>query len=182
MAILTWRFIVSKFRVFEKIYRRLYPIKYWKSKGLKIGNNCEIYGTAIFGSEPYLISIGDNVRINSKVEFVTHDGGVWVIRNLYDNLRDIDLFGAITVGNNVHIGSNTIVMPGAKIGNNCIIGCGAIVTGCIPDNSIAVGVPARVIENIDEYVDKHKNDFVMTKDMSPSEKRKYLLSSKERNE
>ena len=66
-------------------------------------------------------------------------------------------------------------MPGVKIGDNCIIGCGAIVTHDVPDNSVAVGVPARVIETLDEYIEKNKDDFVYTKSMSAKGKRQYLL-------
>ena len=52
-----------------------------RKKGVKIGDNSEIYSTVSFGSEPYLISIGNNVRITAGVHFVTHDGGMWVLRN-----------------------------------------------------------------------------------------------------
>lgn len=150
------------------------PIKYWRSKGVIIGERCEIYSSASFGSEPYLISLGDHVRVNSGVNFVTHDGGVWVLRDCHEDLKEIDLFGKISVGNNVHIGTNALIMPGVAIGNNCIIGCGAIVTKNIPDNSIAVGIPARVIETIDDYTSKHINDFDRTKVLSRTEKEGYL--------
>ena len=66
-------------------------------------------------------------------------------------------------------------MPGVHIGNNCIIGCGAVVTRDIPDNSIAVGVPARVIRTIDEYLQNHEKDFDYTKGFSKKEKKDYLL-------
>ena len=96
------------------------------------------------------------------------------MRGLDKSLKDIDLFGRIVVGNNVHIGTNAIIMPNVTIGNNCIIGCGAIVTKDIPDNSIAVGVPARVIETIEDYKNKHVNDFDKTKMLSRTEKERYL--------
>ena len=60
----------------------LTPDKYWRKNGAIIGKCCEIYKTASLGSEPYLIEIGDHVRINPGVVFVNHDGEVWVIRNL----------------------------------------------------------------------------------------------------
>ena len=163
-----------------KILRYLNTIEYWKRKGLHIGKECEIYFSASFGSEPYLIQLGDHVRVNSGVVFVTHDGGCWVLRR-YLNIIDaekLDLFGKIKVGNNVHIGTNAIIMPGVEIGNNCIIGCGAVVTKDIPDNSVVVGVPARVIEKIDDYYLKHKNDFEFTKYMNAKQKREYLQNSK----
>ena len=65
------------------------PIKFWRSKGMVIGDRCEIYSSASFGSEPYLISLGDHVRVNSGVTFVTHDGGVWVLREFYEDLKEI---------------------------------------------------------------------------------------------
>lgn len=163
----------------EKIQKHYNYIKLLRKRGCKIGEDCEIYSSANFGSEPYLISLGDHVRVNAGVNFVTHDGGVWVIRKYSGTtVREkerIDLFGKITVGSNVHIGTNAMIMPGVEIGDNCIIGCGAIVTKNIPENSIAVGIPARVIETIDEYVRKHRNDFDYTKDLSIGEKKEYLL-------
>lgn len=147
---------------------------YWRSKGAVIGDGCEIYSSANFGSEPYLISIGNHVRINGGVQLVTHDGGVWVLRGLKEEYKKVDLFGKIKIGDNVHIGTNAIIMPGVTIGSNCIIGCGAIVTKDVPDNSVAVGVPAHVIETIEEYEVKHKHDFDYTKGLNSEEKRRYL--------
>lgn len=120
-----------------------------------------------------MIEIGNHVRINSGVQFVTHDGGVWIFRQKEDT-KDVDLFGRINVGNNVHIGTNSIIMPGVTIGDNVVVGCGAIVTHNIPDNSIAVGVPARVIENVEQYYFKNKEAFDFTKQLSPKDKRAYL--------
>lgn len=161
----------------DRIKRARNPVKYWRAQGVTIGEKCEIYSDAHFGSEPYLISIGNHVRVNSGVVFVTHDGGVWILRELYKELSDIDRFGGITVGNNVHIGTGAVIMPGVTIGNNCIIGVGAVVTKSIPDNSVAVGIPARVIETIDEYKEKNLASFVHTKRMTRQEKRDYLLNT-----
>lgn len=162
-------------KIFNSIKRKLTnPIKYAQLLGVKVGNGCEIYRDVTWGSEPYLIEIGDNVRITSGCRFITHDGGLWVLRNMNKELKKADLFGKIKIGNNVHIGLNVIIMPGVTIGNNCIIGCGAIVTKDIPDNSIAVGVPAKVIESIDEYYNKNKSRIDYTKGMTKEEKTKYL--------
>ncbi len=160
----------------EKYKRMKNPVKYWRAKGVTIGSNCEVYSSVGFGSEPYLITIGDRVRLNHGVTFVTHDGGVWVLRNLYDDMGNVDRFGKITVGNNVHIGTDVVIMPGVTIGNNVVIGVGAIVTKDIPDNSIAVGVPARVIETVEEYKVKNMDKFDYTKFMSSAEKKQYLLN------
>lgn len=163
-------------KVINRIQLHRNPINFWRSKGVQIGNDCEVYTSANFGSEPYLISIGNHVRINAGVQLITHDGGTWVLREKYKGFEDVDLIKPIRIGDNVHIGSNAIVFPGITIGNNCIIGVNAIVTHDIPDNSVAVGIPARVIENIDDYFNKHKEEFVHTKKMHSKQKREYLIS------
>ena len=159
----------------DRLLKYSNPIKYWKKKGAKIGKGCVIFSSASLGGEPYLVTIGDNVRITTNVTFVTHDGGVWVLRNLRPELVDVDHFGPISIGDNVHIGNNAIIMPNVRIGNNCIIGVGAIVTKNIPDNSVAVGIPARVIETLDEYIEKNTDNLLHTKKCSDDEKRKILI-------
>lgn len=159
-----------------KVQKRLNPCRYWRRLGAKIGKDCEIYPSANL-MEPYLIEIGDHVRINEGVTLVTHDGGVWVLRGLKKTSQDedIDLFGIIKIGNNVHIATNVTIMPNVTIGNNVVIGCGAIVTHDIPDNSIAVGIPARVVETVDEYYEKNHCRFTYTKHMTRKEKKQYLI-------
>lgn len=141
--------------------------------GVTIGEDCYIEKDTLFGSEPYLIKLGNSVRISSGVKFVTHDGGMWVLRKM-GICPDGDIFGPIEIKDGTHIGWNAIIMPNVTIGSNCIIGCGAVVTKNIPDNSVAVGVPARVIETVDTYYEKNKSKIVMTHSMSPAEKREFL--------
>ena len=165
--------------IYKKLIAVLVPsrrIAMERKERLTIGEKCELQGVISFGTEPYLITIGNNVRITHGVTFVTHDGGMWVLRNL-GIASDADLFGKILIGNNVHIGEDVTIMPNVRIGNNVVIGCGAVVTKDIPDNSVAVGIPARVIESIDEYYEKNKVRIVNTKHMSRNEKKRYLMNS-----
>lgn len=74
-----------------------------REMGIKLGENCEIYDNVSWGSEPYMISIGNHVRITNGVRFITHDGGVWVLRAMEDSFKDVDSFGAINIGDNTHI-------------------------------------------------------------------------------
>jgi Acetyltransferase (isoleucine patch superfamily) len=148
--------------------------QYLRKLGIKIGNDCEIHKSVSFGSEPYLIEIGNHVRITRGCQFITHDGGVWVLRQKYEN-DNIDLINTIKIGDNVHIGINTILMPGVTIGNNVIIGCGAVVTKDIPDGEIWGGIPAKKIKTIEEYYDNHKCEFEYTKNMTENEKKEYLI-------
>jgi acetyltransferase-like isoleucine patch superfamily enzyme len=136
-----------------KQYRvRRDPSGYARSLGVRIGRDCHFYGTDIgmFGSDPYLITIGDNVHITKGVTFITHDGGTLILRK---DVPDLELTAPILVGNDVYIGVNAIILAGVTIGNRCIIGAGAVVTRSIPDNSVAVGVPARVVKTVDAYLE-----------------------------
>lgn len=160
------KYKICNFKEREKMVRKM---------GVKIGSGCEIYPNVSFGSEPYLIEIGNNVRLTVGVKITTHDGGLWVLRN-NGKLKNADKFGKVKIGNNVHIGLNSIIMPGVTIGDNVIIGCGAVVTKDIPSNSVAVGVPAKVIESVDDYYKKVKNKVVYTKSMSTEDKKKFLLN------
>ena len=144
--------------------------------GGKLGENCEIYSSVVFGSEPYLIEIGNNVRITDGVKFVTHDGGLWTLRNLYDDMKNADCFGRIVVKDNVHIGWNTVIMPGVTIGNNVVIGASSIVTKSIPSNVVVAGNPAKIIKSYDEYITGSLPFNLHCKGMRYNEKKKFLLS------
>lgn len=139
-----------------KISVKINNIKYFKSLGVKIGNNTVIYSSdyAMFSTEPWLVKIGDNCSITEGVKFLTHDGGTLVTRNMDNTIKDFVICGNIQVGNNTYIGIKTVILPGVVIGSNCIIGCGSIVTKNIPDNSVACGVPCRVISNTENYIQK----------------------------
>lgn len=165
----------------DMLIKKIIPMKrypdYLRKKGLKLGENCVIYKNVDFGSEPYLITIGNNVRITAGVKLTTHDGGLWVLRfseRFRDEYGDADKFGRITIGNNVHIGLNAVIMPGVSIGDDSIIGCGAVVTHNVPSGTIVGGVPARPIETIEEYAEKLRGTTVNTKHMSHDEKREYI--------
>lgn len=150
--------------------------KYLKQKGIvDIGEGCEIFNGVSFGSEPYLVKLGNKVRIASGVRFVTHDGGLWVIRNMGWS-PNADKMGTITIGDNVFIGFNAIVMPGVSIGSNVVIGAGSVVSKNIPDNTVVAGVPAKEICSIEEYYNKNKHRLYETKHLSYEEKRNYFLN------
>ncbi len=151
------------------------PIAYARSVGVNVGSNCRFLGVkaGTFGSEPFLISIGDHVTITSGVRFVTHDGGVWVFRQ---GEPDIDVFGPIRIGSNVFIGINSIVMPGATIGSNCVIGAGSVVTRDIPEGTVAAGVPAKILASIDEYCARTHTKSVNIGSLDASQKRHFLES------
>lgn len=132
--------------------------------------------SAIFGSEPYLVTVGQNVEITAGVVFITHDGAAWTLRNFDEKYKNLDIFGPITVGNNVFIGNNAIILPGVTIGDNVVIGAGAVVSKDIPSNSVAAGLPAKVIRSLEEYGERAliKEGAMNTKGLSQVEKKKKI--------
>ena len=123
--------------------------------GMHIGANCRFLGRQNFGSEPYLIEIGNDVTISNDVVFINHDGGTSVIKKLNNKeYEKVIRFGKIKIGNNCFIGARSILMPEISIGDNVIVGAGSIVTKDIPPDSVVAGVPAKVIKTIDEYANK----------------------------
>lgn len=120
---------------------------YARRIGVIVGKGCRIY-RADFGSEPFLVRIGDRVTVTAGVRFVTHDGAMCLV---VDERGRRFRFAPISVGDNVFLGVNSTILPGVCIGNNCIVGAGAVVTKSVPDNSVVVGVPGRVIGRFDEF-------------------------------
>lgn len=157
----------------SQVYAKLFPEQYVRSLGVKVGKNVRFYGLrpGTFSTEPWLISIGDNVYITAGCVFITHDGGTLILRK---EVPDLELTAPITVGNDVYIGLNVMILPGVTIGNRVIIGAGAVVTKDIPDNSVAVGVPARVVKTVDEYLQSAEERSLHFGHLSAKEKAKAL--------
>lgn len=145
--------------------------EYARRKGVKIGKNCLI-ATRYWGSEPYLITIGNNVRITADVRFFTHGGGN-VARQKYPKF---DTFGKIKVEDGAYIGACSMIMAGVTIGEGALVAAGSIVTKSVAPRTVVAGNPARYICTVDEYIDKNLKYNLDTKGMPAEEKRKYLLS------
>lgn len=153
-------------------------VTYLCSQGAQIGKGTRlICSVDAFGTEPYLISVGENCLFSHGVCFFTHDGGVKVLSDLglFHGER-MDIIAPITIGSNVYIGTGAYVLPGVSIGNNVVIGAGAVVTKDIPDNVVAAGVPARIIRTIDEYYANAVARGVLypTAKMTPEEKKNFF--------
>lgn len=135
-------------------------ITYLRKQGCKIGKDCfAMYPKNLYidYTRPSLIDIGDHVFLHKNFTIRTHDYASWVFANLYDDF--IPSHGRVKIGNNIWFGENCTVLKGVTIGDNCIIGYGSIVTKDIPANSIAVGIPAKVICSINEYYERRKKQY-----------------------
>ena len=109
-----------------------------------------------FGTEPHMISFGNNVHVASGVTFINHDVSVFMLRYMEPEVEFKARTGEITIGNNVFIGSNSVLLYGVHIGNNVVIGAGSIVTKDIPDGVVAVGTPCKPIGSFDDLEEKMK--------------------------
>lgn len=119
---------------------------YARRIGVRVGNGCRIY-TRKFGSEPFLVTIGNRVTVTRGVEFITHDGSLWLFADK-DGRRYA--YAPIEIGNDVFIGLNSTILPGVRIGSRVIVAAGAVVTKSVPCNSVVAGVPARIIGRFEE--------------------------------
>ncbi|BFQ95203.1 acyltransferase [Enterococcus cecorum] len=137
------------------LYQRIWPVKYAKKIGVNVGENCHFYGKIEWGTEPWLITIGNNVHITNNCSFINHDGGTLIFR---DQIPDLEITKPITVGDNVYIGTDTLILMGVNIGCNVVIGARSLVTKDIPEGSVAVGHPAKVIKSTEEYLEKLKKE------------------------
>ena len=124
--------------------------EYFRKQGVQIGDHCRIYVEG-FGTEPYLVKIGNNCTVTAGVVFVTHDGSMELFRK---EIPDLNVFGKIEIKDNCFIGIGSTILYGVTIGPNSVVGAGSVVTRDVPPNVVAAGVPARVISGIDEYRQK----------------------------
>lgn len=167
-------------RIFDRIQRKIaeystsdQKVKYFRKQGMKIGKLCHLE-TMSFSTEPYLVEIGDHVAIANGTVFITHDGGISCFR---DDFPGDDVFGKITIGNNVHIGINCTVLPNTEIGNNCIVGAGSVLRGRYPDDSVIVGNPATVIMSIStqKFLYKVNPNRLHTEELSDPDKKPIVI-------
>lgn len=144
--------------------------------GMKIGKNFgRLNGVILDPSHCWLIEIGDNVTMAPRVHILCHDASTKQFMN-YTKI------GRVTIGDNVFIGAESVVLPGVTIGNNVIVGANSTVTHDIPDNTVVAGTPAKLICTLDDYLNKEKErmksapcygeDYTLRKDVSMEKRMK----------
>lgn len=161
--------------IYHELLKLLSPIRYARLIGVHIGNNCLLYRSIEWPSEPYLVTIGDNVQITRGVSIHTHGGGN-VIRRKVPNF---DVFGKVVIEDWAYIGAHAQIMPGVTIGEGALVAAGSIVTKSVPSGMVVGGNPAKILCSVEEYLEHNIRYNIKTKGMSAKAKRQYLLSLNE---
>lgn len=131
---------------------------------ISVGKNCWIMRNAMLVTYAGTIEIGDDVSINPGT-IIYGNGGVKIgnatriatgtvivaANHIFDDrstpiMKQGLTMKGITIGDDVWIGSRVVIVDGANVGHGCVIGAGSVVTKSLPDYSVAVGSPARVIK------------------------------------
>lgn len=115
-----------------------------------VGEDCSILTSTVF-TDPEYVSLGNNVHF-SDCTILGHDGSIAMLDHALGEA--LDSVGYVVIHDNVFIGYRAIVMPNCSIGPNAIVAAGSIVTKDVPPNTVVGGVPASVIADFDEHVER----------------------------
>ena len=132
-------------------------INYLRNLGIKIGEGCIIYDPTnikLDTQNPFMLEIGNYVRMTSGVQILTHDYSFSVLSAVCG-----DVVGSVektVLGNNIFIGRNAIILKGVTVGDNVIIGAGSIVSKDCESNCVYGGIPAKKICTIEEMYNRRK--------------------------
>lgn len=153
---------------FLRNYNRSLPLnetfidRWDRAKKLGFGGKSSIYDSSVVIGEvkvgmnvwigPFTIidgsgniTIGDYCTISAGVHIYTHDN---VMQTLTSGAMEIERT-PVAIGNNVYVGPNAIITKGVTIGNNCVIGANAFVNRDVPDNTIVMGQPGKVVGKVE---------------------------------
>jgi acetyltransferase-like isoleucine patch superfamily enzyme len=146
-----------------------YYLRRAKKYGMQVGERFRVTGLVYFGrEEAKLIRIGNHVSIAHGVEFLNHDGSLWVVRELFPSSR-LNRFGTIEICDNCFIGERSILLPNIRIGPNSVVGAGSVVRRDVPPNVVVAGNPARVITTIEAFSETVAREAVFREGRTRSE-------------
>lgn len=135
-------------------------INYLRKLGVSIGDDCTFYAPSqspIDIQYPWMVTIGNHVRITAGVKILTHDYSWSVLKLMPGHEGEIlGACGHVKIGDNVFIGRGTIITRNVTIGDNVIIGAGSVVTKDCESNGVYAGNPARRITDVESFYKKRK--------------------------
>ena len=158
--------------LYLELIKIISPVRQARLIGVNLGSNCLIYRSMEWPSEPYLVTIGNNVQLTRGVAIHTHGGGNVIRRKV----SDFDAFGKVVIKDWAYIGSHAQIMPGVTIGEGAMVAAGSIVTNSVPDGMVVGGNPARLLCSVDEYFERNIQYNMHTKGLDEKEKKQRLLT------
>jgi maltose O-acetyltransferase len=128
----------------------------WRWRGVEIGKNTCIYRNVNIDTGNGIVKIGENCVLTGCT-ILTHDAST--NSHFGIDYGKPSLHKDVFIGNNCFIGYGAIILMGVKVGDRAIVGAGAVVSKNVPEYSVVVGNPARVICTVDELVLKRAKEF-----------------------
>lgn len=148
-------------RLFTDMY-----VSYLSKHGVKFTGKPNYISSSVYfdGQGLCNITIGDEVVLSREVMLLTHDYSVEnALHTVGAGTRDrhLKVDGQISVGDNSFIGARASLLPGTFVGKNCIVGACTVVKGIIPDNSVVIGNPAKIIKKTSDLGYQIINEYNM---------------------
>lgn len=109
------------------------------------------------GADYSKITLGKEITISSNVRILTHDWSPYTVGKALDIRTDspLGINEDIIVGDYSFVGTGAILLPGTVLGKGVLVGAGTVVRGVIPDYSIVIGNPSKVVGDTKKFLDKH---------------------------
>jgi acetyltransferase-like isoleucine patch superfamily enzyme len=176
-----FRQLISKTRKFFLYWLKCHgnKILFLRTQGVRIGTDCDIITKANnFGSEPWLVEIGNHVTLTLGVTFITHDASSRLFRDKIHGMNRHfgNRYGTIRILDNSFIGINAIILPGVTIGPDSIVGTGSLVTRTVPPSTVWAGNPARHICTLDEFIERYESKMIPVNAVTRDDLRKELTT------
>jgi maltose O-acetyltransferase len=120
------------------------------AQGLELGAGAYIgQGVFLDAGHPWLISIGEDSVITSGTVVLAHDASA----KLHTGFTRI---ARVSIGKRVFVGAGAVILPGATIGDDSIVGALTVVRGDVPAGSVVVGNPAIIVSDVESFAEKHR--------------------------
>ena len=165
------KIILRKAFINTDSYMKKY-VKWLKKNGMNINGAPKFINPDVYfdGTDYSKITLGDNCVVSREVMFLTHDYSITSALATQGKIikrheGELLFLKEIVVGDNCFIGARASILPGTTIGNNVIIGACAVVKGTIPDDSIVIGNPCKIIGKTSNFAENHLalNDYLIEK-------------------
>ena len=120
------------------------------AQGLEVGRGTFVARNVYLDpGHPWLITIGDDSGLSPGVIVMVHDASM-------KRLAGYTRIARVVIGNRVFVGAGAIILPGSRIGDDSIVGAGAVVRGDVPPGSLVVGNPAKVVSDVASVAEWHR--------------------------